>query len=279
MKPSRPPILLACSRVAFSTLACALAALALFCVALQTTHAAGARSVPTIVLLHGAFAESSSWDEVIARLQGKGYSVVAAANPLRGVSSDAQYIARLVDSIPGPIVLVGHSYGGTVITNAASGKPNVKALVYVAGFAPDTGERASDLAARLPGSTLGAALEEPVPLGDGGKDLYILQSAFHEQFAADLPSANTALLAAAQRPITEAALNEPSASAAWKRIPSWFIYGTADKNIPPAPQPFMAKRAGARRIVAVDGASHLVMSSQPDAVATLIVEAAEATGD
>jgi len=229
---------------------------------------------PTVVLVHGAFAESSSWEEVVARLLAKGLPVIAAANPLRGVRSDAAYVASIVDSIPGPVVLVGHSYGGSVITNVAAAKGNVKALVFVAAFAPDAGESAFSLSNKYPGGTLGPALALPIALAGGGKDLYIQQARYHDQFAADLPARVAALLAATQRPIAEAAGNEPSGPPAWRRIPSWFIYGTGDKNIPPALQTFMAERADAKETVAVDGASHLVMASHPDPVVQLILNAA-----
>jgi pimeloyl-ACP methyl ester carboxylesterase len=176
--------------------------------------------------------------------------------------------------VPGPVVLVGHSYGGAVITNAATGRKNVKGLVYVAAFVPDVGETALALAGKFPGGTLGEALDQPVILGDGGKDLYIQQAKFHQQFAADVPKAAATLMAAAQRPIAEAALTQASGSPAWKSIPSWSIYGTADKNIPPAAMRFMSERAGARKVVEVKDASHVVMVSHPDKVAALIVEAA-----
>jgi pimeloyl-ACP methyl ester carboxylesterase len=232
---------------------------------------------PTIVLVHGAFAESSSWDGVAAKLQAQGYPVVAAANPLRGVKSDASYVAGVVDAISGPVVLVGHSYGGAVITNVANGKGNVKALVYVAAFAPDSGENAAELSGRFPGSTLGPTLAPPITLADGGKDLYIQQNKFRSQFAADVPIAEAKLMAVTQRPITEAALNEASGVPAWRTIPSWFIYGTLDKNIPLAALSFMAKRAGAKQTVEVNGASHVVMISRPDEVAKQIFAAANAT--
>jgi len=236
-------------------------------------------SKPTVVLVHGAFADSSSWNGVIARLQSRGYPVVAVANPLRGVLSDAKYVSGVVDSIPGNVVLVGHSYGGNVITNVTSSKGNVKALVYVAAFAPDVGESAATLSAKLPGSTLGAALAPPVPLPDGTKDLYILQSQFHDQFAADVPQAQSDLMGAGQRPITDFALGEPSGAPAWKTIPSWFVYGNLDKNIPPALQPVMARRAGAKAVVEVADASHVVMTSHPEAVAKVIEQAAVATAN
>lgn len=266
--------LLACTRVAASALRGLALGAGLMLAVSHTANAATAATKPTVVLVHGAFAESMSWDDVVDRLLAKGYPVVAAPNPLRGVASDAAAVAALLKSIAGPVVLVGHSYGGTVITNAATGNPNVKALVYVAGFAPDAGESAVALAGKYPGSTLGPTLAPPVALANGGKDLYIQQAKFHAQFAADVPARLAAVLAATQRPITEAALNEASGAPAWKSIPSWFIYGSADKNIPPAALSFMATRARAKRTVVLDGASHLVMSSQPDAVAELIVEAA-----
>jgi len=231
---------------------------------------------PTIVLVHGAFAESSSWAAVVARLRAKGFPVIAAANPLRGVHSDATSVADLVDSIPGPIVLVGHSYGGSVITNVTTGRPNVRALVYVAAFAPDAGESAAILNAKYPGSTLDGALLPPVPLSDGNYDLYVRPSAYRDSFAADVPPRAVELLAATQRPLSAAAFVEPSGSPAWKFLPSWFIYGTSDKAIPPALQPFMAERAHSMHTVAVAGASHAVMASHPEAVVKLIVEAADA---
>lgn len=231
---------------------------------------------PTVVLVHGAFADSSSWNGVIQRLHAKGYTVVAAANELRSVASDATSVNSLVKSIHGPVVLVGHSYGGSVISEAASGLDNVKALVYVAAFAPEVGESAGELAGRFPGSSLGPTLAPPVALANGGKDLYIQQDKFHAQFAADVPAAQASLMAAGQRPITDAALHEASTSAAWKSIPSWFVYGTADLNIPPAAQAFMAERAHSRKTVVVKGASHVVMVSHPAEVAALIEQAAQA---
>jgi pimeloyl-ACP methyl ester carboxylesterase len=239
--------------------------------------ASDAPGKPTIVLVHGAFAESSSWNAVATQLLAKGYPVVAVANPLRGVKSDAAYVSKALDSIHGPIVLVGHSYGGSVITGAAAGKANVKALVYVAGFAPDSGDTAAALASKFPGSTLGAALAPPVPLEDGSKDLYIDQSKFRVQFAADVSASEAKLMAATQRPITEAALNEPAAAAAWKTIPSWFLFGSLDKNIPRAAHAFMAQRAHAKKVVEIDGASHVVMISHPEPLVKLIAEAATQT--
>lgn len=229
---------------------------------------------PTIVFVHGAFAESSSWDGVVRRLQSENYPVIAAANPLRGVRSDADVVGAIVDGVKGPVVLVGHSYGGSVISEAALGKANVKALVYVAAFAPEAGETAIGLTGKFPGSTLGPTLDKAVPLVGGGKDLYIKQDLFREQFAADVPLAAARLMAAAQRPIAEAALGEASTAPAWKTTPSYFVYGTADKNIPPTALAFMAERAHSAKTVVVEGGSHVVMVSKPDVVAELIIQAA-----
>ena len=234
---------------------------------------------PTVVLVHGAFAGSSSWNLAASRLLAQGYPVVAVANPLRSVKGDARYVASFLDAIPGPVVLVGHSYGGNVISVAATGKRNVKALIFVSGLAPDAGETAAALSGKFPGSTLGPTLAPPVQLADGNKDLYIVQEKFHNQFAADVPLNEAILMAAEQRPITEAALNEAGESAAWKSIPSWFLYGSLDKNVPPAVHAFMAKRAGARRTVEVKGASHVVMISHPDALVRMVNEAANYRGE
>ena len=230
-------------------------------------------SRPTIVLVHGAFADASSWNDVMSTLLAHGYPVVAAANPLRGVASDAAALASLLASIDGPLVLVGHSYGGMLISNAARGNGQVRALVFVAAFAPDEGESAAQLTGRLPGSTLGEALT-PVPLAEGGTDLYIQQERFHAQFAADLPGGQAQLMAASQRPVTEQALNEPAGAPAWKSIPSWFIWGDGDKNIPPAALRWMAERAGGRELIEVEGASHALAASRADRVADLILRAA-----
>jgi pimeloyl-ACP methyl ester carboxylesterase len=231
---------------------------------------------PTIVLVHGAFAESSSWNGVVAELLADGYPVLAAANPLRGLKSDADYVAGIVKSIKGAVVLVGHSYGGSVITNVNEG--NVRALVYVAAFALAQGESTVEMSDRFPGGTLGATLAAPVALPDGGKDLYIQQDKFNAQFAADVPAKQAKLDAATQRPIAEAALAEPSGAPAWKSVPSWHIYGDADRNIPPAAMKFMAGRAGSKETVVLKGASHVPMVSQPKAVAAIIKRAASGGG-
>lgn len=229
---------------------------------------------PTIVLVHGAFADASSWNGVIAELTRDGYPVVAAANPLRGVAADAAQLSTVINSIEGPVVLVGHSYGGSVITQAAGGHENVQALVFVSAFEPDVGETSFGLAAHDPGATLGDALAPPVPLGDGSNDLYIDHAKFPAQFAADVPAGQAALMAVTQRPIRDAAGNEAITAAGWRTIPSWSIYGDADLNIPPRTMAFMAERANARRTVVVRGASHVVMVSHPAEVADLIEEAA-----
>jgi pimeloyl-ACP methyl ester carboxylesterase len=233
---------------------------------------------PTIVLVHGAFADSSSWNGVIEKLRSHDYPVVAASNPLRGLAGDADYVRQLVASIDGPVVLVGHSYGGAVISAAARGLGHVKALVFVAAFLPDEGESALDLSGKFPGSTLGETLHPvPVTLPDGGQvtDLYIEQSKFHEQFAADVPAGTAAIMAATQRPVTDAALAEGAPAPAWKDLPSWVLVATEDRNIPAQTQTFMAERAKAT-VVSVSG-SHAVSVSRPGDVARLIHEAAQAT--
>jgi pimeloyl-ACP methyl ester carboxylesterase len=240
-----------------------------------TASAQVAASKPTIVLVHGAFAESSSWNAVIAELNRHGYRTVAAANPLRSVASDAAAISAIVRSIQGPVVLVGHSYGGPVITEAANGNADVKALVYVAGFAPDKGESSLALSSIFPGSTLGSAIAT-IQLPGGGQDIYIKPDKFHAQFAADIPEEQAMLMAATQRPVTQAALAEMSGVASWKTLPSYMVYGSEDRNIPPAAMKFMAERAHAVKTVVIEGASHALMVSHPDEVASLIEDAANA---
>jgi pimeloyl-ACP methyl ester carboxylesterase len=262
---------------AFSALLLKATLLAAFILPAASSLATGSgpSAKPTIVLVHGAFAGSSSWNAVVTRLLAQGYPVVAAANPLRGLRSDSEYVAALFQSVKGTVVAVGHSYAGSVITNAATGNPNVKALVYVAGLAPDSGESAADISVRFPGSTLGPTLAPPVALPGGGKDLSIQQDKFHAQFAADVPAAEAKVMAVTQRPVTESALHDPSGIPAWKTIPSWFIFGSLDKNITEAAHSFMAQRANAKATVDIKGASHVVMVSHPDAVVALIKKAAE----
>jgi pimeloyl-ACP methyl ester carboxylesterase len=231
---------------------------------------------PTVVLVHGAFADSSSWYGVIAILERDGYRVIAAPNPLRSVKGDAETVRALLASINTPVVLVGHSYGGMVISNAANGQANVKALVYVAAFAPVAGENADGLNSKFPGSLVGPALAPPVALPGGGHDLYVQQEKFHDAFAPDVPADAAKLAAAAQRPVTDIAFGEAAAEPAWKTVPSWFVYGDHDTAIPPKLHAFMAERAGARATSVVEGASHVVMISHADAVAKVIEDAASA---
>jgi pimeloyl-ACP methyl ester carboxylesterase len=231
---------------------------------------------PTIVLVHGAFNDASSWDAVIREIPDS-YRVIAAAVPLRGVKSDSSYLAKLIDSIQGPVVLVGHSFSGMTITNAATGKGNVRALVYVAALAPDAGETANDLLSKFPGGTSGSALGPPVDLGGGAHDVYVQQDKFHAQFGADVSASRARIMAVTQRPIVDTAFGEQSGPPAWKSVPSWFIYGTGDKNLPVATTEFMAKRAGARKVVEIKGASHLLLVSHPKETAKLILEAAQQT--
>ncbi|MEV4374972.1 alpha/beta hydrolase [Nonomuraea sp. NPDC049637] len=229
---------------------------------------------PTIVLVHGAFAESASWNGVIQRLHAHGYPVIAAGNPLRSLSGDAAGVSALLATVEGPVVLVGHSYGGAVISNAAVGHDHVRALVYVAAFAPEAGESIGELSGKYPGGTLGQTLAE-VPLPDGSVDLYIRQDLFHQQFAADVPAERAVLDAAAQRPLNTVALNEGAGEPAWKTIPSWFVYPELDRNIPLAAHRFMADRAGSRESVELPGASHAIPASEPEAVAAVIIAAAQ----
>jgi pimeloyl-ACP methyl ester carboxylesterase len=229
---------------------------------------------PTIVLVHGAFAESASWDRVIDPLVSAGHPVIAAANPLRGVASDAASVSDLVRSIEGPVVLVGHSYGGLVISNVDADAGEIVGLVYVAAFAPAPAESAFTHAGRFPGSTLGEALH-PVPRSDGMTDLYIAADRFHSQFCADVPAAQAARMAATQRPATQEALVEPSGERPlWQELPSWFVFGELDRNIPAELEHFMAERAHARRTIEIPGASHAVSVAHPEATAHLVLEAA-----
>ena len=253
-----------------SLIASALVAL----MAMSQAHASPKGEKPTIVLVHGAFADGSSWDQVTQNLKQRGYDVVAIANPLRSVKGDAEYLGRVVDAIDRPVVLVGHSYGGLVISEMETRRRDVRGLVFVAAFAAAQGETAVGLSNKDPGSTLGAALGKPVALQSGGNDLYIQQGRFPDQFAADVPREKAILMAASQRPVTDTALNEPAGLASWKQLPSWFIYGDADKNIPSTVLGFMADRANSKRTIVIEGASHVVMVSHPRVVAELIHEAA-----
>ncbi|WP_329204156.1 alpha/beta hydrolase [Streptomyces sp. NBC_00683] len=256
--------------------------------ALTVTAAAGAPSAaasagpdaeqtekPTVVLVHGAFADAASWNPVTERLQHQGHPVIAAANPLRGLTHDAAQVAARLAAIPGPGVLVGHSYGGAVVTQAAATAPNVKALVYVSAFVPDAGEVLGELAARFPGSQLDAALTPvPVPGADGTTaiDLYIRPDRYHEVFAQDVAPPTTRVLASGQRPLSASAFTDRVSGAAWHTVPSWTLISTRDRGIVPELQRFQAARARSRTVEVPT--SHLPMYSRPGAVVALIRSAA-----
>jgi pimeloyl-ACP methyl ester carboxylesterase len=231
---------------------------------------------PTIVLVHGAYAESASWDGLLDRLPSDA-RVIAFANPLRGLASDAALLSDLVRSLTGPVLLVGHSYGGAVMTGVPADAGNVVGLVYVAGFALAPGESAGDASALAPGSTLGDTLVR-VPPADGPTDTSIAQDRYHQQFCADLPSEQAARMAVTQRPITEEALFEPLAGEPlWRTVPSWFVFGSLDRNIPAGAHRIMADRAGSRRTVEIDGASHVVGISHVAEVADVVLGAMDRT--
>jgi pimeloyl-ACP methyl ester carboxylesterase len=241
----------------------------------QSHDQASSAVKPTIVLEHGAWADGSSWSGVVTRLQNDGYTVDVPPNPLRGVSSDSAYLASYLATVPGPVVLVGHSYGGFVTTNAATGDKNVKALVYVDAYIPAQGDTINSINAQFPGSQITPAALNFVPSPGGVTDAYVKPSLFHSIFANDLPASQAAELAAVQRPIAATALTEPSGPPAWATIPSWDVIGTADNAIPPAAQEFMAARAHAT--VTKINASHLSLISHPGTVANVIEEAARHT--
>jgi pimeloyl-ACP methyl ester carboxylesterase len=242
----------------------------------QQSGQAGAK--PTIVLVHGAFADASSWNGVIGRLQEEGYTVVAPANPLRGVAADSAYLASLLGQIDGPVLLAGHSYGGAVITNAAASAPNVAGLVFVAAFAPDEGENLGDVEAGSKDSVLNSALVQyTYPAGPAGQtavEFAINPALISEAFAADLPEQQTALMAATQRPVAAAAFSDACGPPAWKKLPCWAVVATGDKAAGADVVRSHAQRAGAD-IVEVEG-SHVIMISQPQAVAHHILAAARA---
>jgi len=229
---------------------------------------------PTVVLVHGAFADSSSWSGVIERLQAAGVDVIAPANPLRGVTTDSEYLANVLHEVQGPVVLVGHSYGGAVISNAAAQAPNVVGLVFVAAFAPDEGETLGEATPTSKDAILGTALVQHAY--NGTVEFTVDPAKFQAAFAADLTAEQAAVMAATQRPVGAAGFSDASAAAAWKTLPSWAVVGTADKAAGADLTRSMAERAGAK-ITEVD-ASHVVMVSQPQAVADVILEAVAATG-
>jgi pimeloyl-ACP methyl ester carboxylesterase len=231
---------------------------------------------PTVVLVHGAFADASSWNGVIERLQQQGCTVVAPANPLRGVATDSAYLASVVNQLDGPVLLVGHSYGGAVITNAAA--TGVVGLVFVAAFAPDDGERLGDVEASSKDSVLNSALvQRQYPTGQGTEtatEFAIDPALFREAFAADLPTEQTAVMAATPRPVAASAFTDVSGPPAWKMLPSWAVVATGDKAAGSDVVRSMAQRAGAD-ILEVEG-SHVIMISQPQVVADLILKAVHA---
>jgi pimeloyl-ACP methyl ester carboxylesterase len=234
-------------------------------------------SKPTIVLVHGGWDNSTGWNAVVAKLQKSGFDIIAPAIPLRDLASDSAYVSSVLDTIEGPIVLVGHSYGGAVITNAAVGHGNVKALVYIAAFAPDEGESLFQLVTMNPGSEIGpnTLITRPYPLPGGGQgtDLYLTREGVRTAFAQDLPRKTTDLMFATQRPFTQEAFGAPSGTPAWMSIPSWYLVASDDRAIPPVTQRFMAERAGAQ--TAEVNSSHVPQISQPDAVTEIILQAAE----
>jgi pimeloyl-ACP methyl ester carboxylesterase len=255
---------------------CALA----FFVLLAFTPTAGSAQLatsgggkPTIVLVHGAWADATSWNSVIPKLQSAGYTVYAPPNPLRGLASDSASIATFVKAIPGPVILVGHSYGGAVISVASPSDPNVKALVYIDAFAPNAGE--SCLSILAPAGAPPKDLFIPVPFGTGGDaDVYFNPKYYGPVFASDVPPATATIMAVTQRPLTGSGLNDKAPAAeGWKTIPSWYVIGDADLVIPPAIQLMMAQRAKSH-ITHVNG-SHLSMIQHPDATVAAIMAAVQ----
>jgi len=232
---------------------------------------------PTVVLVHGAFADASSWNGVIERLQAQGHKVVAPPNPLRGVTSDSAYIASLTVQIGGPVLLVGHSYGGAVISNAGSHAANALGLVFVAAFAPDEGETLGAVAAGSKDAVLNSALvPRQFPVGSSGQtapELFVDREKFHEVFAADLPEKQAAIMAATQRPVAAAAFSDVSGAPAWKMMPSWAVVALGDKAAGTDITRSMAQRAGAK-ITELKG-SHVIMVSQPQAVTGVILDAVQ----
>jgi pimeloyl-ACP methyl ester carboxylesterase len=260
-------------------LAAALAAILLSATLATTAASARGTDKPTVVMVHGAFADASGFAEVTGRLQRRGYTVLSPANPLRGPASDAAYVAGVLKQIKGPIVLVAHSYGGAVISIAANQVPNVKALVYLDALALDEGESNADIAMRFPNPEFyGALRPQPFPQADGteGIEFIVDPAAFHSFFAADVPARVAAVMASAQRPLALAGDQEKSTAPAWKTIPSWYLIGRQDRIFSAAAQRFMAKRAGAR-VTEIDS-SHAVFLSRPAEVTKIILRAARKVG-
>ena len=273
-------------KIRLGALAAAAAAAALLVPASQASaHASAGTGTasgpkPSIVLVHGAWADSSSWDAVVARLQHDGYTVYVPPNPLLGLTYDPEYLRDFLNTISGPVILVAHSYGGAVITNAATGDNQVKALVYVDAFAPAQGQTLGQLVTAHPGSCVlptANTIAQPYPGAPAGAvDVYIKQSVFGSCMANGLPASQSAMLAATQRPLTSIALTQPSGVPAWQTIPSWAVIGTADHAIPPAELLAMAQQAHAR-VTMAPGAPHLSMISDPGLVTAVILRAAQAT--
>jgi len=225
---------------------------------------------PTIVLVHGAFADASTWRRVYDHLAREGHTVLAPPNPLRGLPYDVSYAETLIDQVDGPVVLVGHSYGGAVITVAGS-SDKVAGLVYVAGVVPDEGESVNDLQGRFPSLAMGP-LVQPLELADGSVEISIDPARFPDVFGADLPADDAAFRAISQHPVAATAFDDPATAAAWRAKPSWAVFGTGDQPVAPELHRFSYDRAGSK-VTEVDGASHLVMLSQPEIVAGVISEA------
>jgi pimeloyl-ACP methyl ester carboxylesterase len=231
----------------------------------------------TVVLVHGAFADTTAWNPVLAELARKDVGAVAVANPLRSLRGDAQYVRDVVGGLGTPVVLVGHSYGGMVITEAAGELDGVRGLVYVAAFTPDVGESALDLANKFAGSTLGSALQA-YPVTGGGNEVRIDPAKFPDQFAADLELEDAVLLGRTQRPVTEKALTDAlDVEPAWKTLPTWQVYGDGDRNIPAELFRFQVKRSAPRSVREIAGASHAIAASRPAEVAATILEAVAGT--
>lgn len=229
---------------------------------------------PTIVFVHGAFTDASTWDQVAKRIHGH-CPYIVAANPLLGIESDTEALVALLRTICGEIILVGHSYGGALITNAAGRVDAVKALVYVSAIAPDEGESLEDLAARFPGAGLADNLAS-VALGQGRRQLFLRPGQFQRIMAHDLPHDDAILLAARQRPADPAVFSSRSRFPAWRTLSSWFIYGDSDRCLPAELHAYMAQRAGAVDTFVVEGASHSLPISHPDAVARVVEKASMA---
>ncbi|WP_018505246.1 alpha/beta fold hydrolase [Parafrankia discariae] len=273
LRPRRPLVVLVAAML------CAVVTLSASAASAEEADARPGVARPTVVLVHGAWADGSGWNAVVARLQRDGYPVRVPPNPLRGLAGDSATVAAFVSTIPGPVILVGHSYGGAVITNAAAGLANVKALVYVDAFAPARGETVLPLAgadsalAADPTTVFDFVPYPGAPEGD--VDLYLKRDVFLTSFANGVPRADASLLYATQRPITYSAGNVASGAPAYETIPSWYLVGTRDKIITPARQRFMARRAKATTVEV--GAGHLAMVTHPDAVGRLIQDAARTT--